>query len=286
MSSFCRFRTGLIAIALLLVPPAIAQIPNSPQGFDQQFQAVFEAYKKGDGDLMKSRLNGFAIPKHWFTDVFDQLRAPAITRRYNEQFADFDSRTVDNLLHFDRANADKLDIVLTPDSRPKPQTKPAPASLVPLPDGKRFLINYRAKHPVITPNGTPDQSVEWMDTFVYVDGQFRYFGGGAYPFWDPARTPRADPCAGPGGQTGGQLVSRIDPIYPDEAGQRHIEGVVKMHVTVSEDGSVKQVVVVEGNPLLVASAKAAVMQWRYLPLMKCGHRVQMRTVEQVTFSAH
>jgi len=281
MSSPNRFQMWMVTIVFLLAHRAMAQIPDSPQGFDQQLQAVFDAYKKADGDLMKSRLKDFAIPKHWFADVFVPHEASGVERRYTAQFAEFESQTVDNLLYFDRHNAERLDVA--PDNRPKPQTKPAPASLRPLPDAKKFTVTYVAKRVALSPGEGPEQSVVWADLFVYIDGQFRFFGRGAYPFWDPARTPRVDPCAGPGEQTGGELVKKIDPLYPARAEAEHVEGVVKMHITVSEAGSVKEVVVVEGNPLLAEAAKAAVLQWRFQPLLKCGNPVQMRTFVQVSF---
>jgi outer membrane biosynthesis protein TonB len=56
-----------------------------------------------------------------------------------------------------------------------------------------------------------------------------------------------------------------------------------MLVTVATDGSVKNIQIASGSPLLVDAAKQAVMQWRYSPFMNCGQPVEMRTVEELTF---
>jgi hypothetical protein len=34
----------------------------------------------------------------------------------------------------------------------------------------------------------------------------------------------------------GQLVNLVDPVYPPDAEQKHIEGTVKLHATIGVDG--------------------------------------------------
>src|SRR5262249_50380370 len=104
-----------------------------------------------------------------------------------------------------------------------------------------------------------------------------------YPFWDPARIRLADPCAKPGEQTGGALIHRVEPVFPEEAKRKGIQEFVRMRVTVAQDGTVKVVEIVSGDPELVDAAKQAVMQWRYTPFMNCGRPVEMRSMEHVKF---
>jgi len=130
---------------------------------------------------------------------------------------------------------------------------------------------------------TPLGSYSWMDSFVYVGGAFRFFGRGMYSLWDPPRVRLADPCAPPGTQTGGRLIHRVEPVYSEEAQRKHVKGFVKVLATVAEDGSVKDVKIITGDKLLVGTAIAAVMQWRYAPFMNCGKPVEMRTMEHLTF---
>ncbi len=48
-----------------------------------------------------------------------------------------------------------------------------------------------------------------------------------------------------------RIKSRVEPTYPAEARTSHIEGTVKLHVVIGTDGSVQQIQVISGNPILV-----------------------------------
>ncbi len=67
-------------------------------------------------------------------------------------------------------------------------------------------------------------------------------------------------------QMGGQvqgigLVKQVDPVYPPLAAQAHIEGTVTLNFLIDQDGTVKNLSVVEGHPLLVQATLDAVKQW-------------------------
>jgi TonB family protein len=62
-----------------------------------------------------------------------------------------------------------------------------------------------------------------------------------------------------------QLVRRVPPVYPAEARLERLEGTVTLSATVMEDGSVEDVQVVDGPPVLALSAVEAVKRWRYKP---------------------
>jgi len=79
-----------------------------------------------------------------------------------------------------------------------------------------------------------------------------------------------------------KLISKVLPAYPPEAKQKHVWGDVVFDVTLKDDGSVEQVEVVDGNPLLAELATAAVKQWRYRPLLVKGNPV-VRFVVVISF---
>jgi len=81
----------------------------------------------------------------------------------------------------------------------------------------------------------------------------------------------------------GQLISRVEPTYPDEAKQKGIEGTVKIHVIVSRDGIVQQLVRVDSPPLLVPVTVKAVQQWRYTQTLLAGQAVETEDDIAVTF---
>jgi len=62
-----------------------------------------------------------------------------------------------------------------------------------------------------------------------------------------------------------KLIEQVQPNYPEEALQNRIAGTVRLHVILEKDGTVKQVELVAGHPLLAQAAIDAVKQWRYQP---------------------
>ena len=82
------------------------------------------------------------------------------------------------------------------------------------------------------------------------------------------------------GVTGGKLIHRVLPRYPQQAMQRRIQGLVVVQAEVGKDGRVKEVKVIDGNSLLTAAAANAVREWRYEPFKLNSEPVEMIT--QVT----
>jgi protein TonB len=62
-----------------------------------------------------------------------------------------------------------------------------------------------------------------------------------------------------------KLIRKIIPQYPPLAKQARISGTVQLTGVIAKDGSIEQLQVVSGNPLLVPAALAAVKQWLYKP---------------------
>jgi protein TonB len=81
-----------------------------------------------------------------------------------------------------------------------------------------------------------------------------------------------------------RLVNKVQPLYPPLARQTRISGTVKLHAIIGKDGSVQQLVMVSGHPLLVQAALDAVRQWRYQPTLLNGEPVEVDTEIDVIFS--
>ena len=79
------------------------------------------------------------------------------------------------------------------------------------------------------------------------------------------------------------LTDRIEPDYPDAARRARIQGTVTLDALIGEDGRVKQVTAISGNPQLADAAIAAVHKWRYKPYTVKGKRTAVRTQVPVTF---
>jgi periplasmic protein TonB len=81
----------------------------------------------------------------------------------------------------------------------------------------------------------------------------------------------------------GRLRKRVDPSYPPEAMQQRIEGTVRLHALIGDDGKVLSLEPVSGPPLLVEAAVIAVRQWRYDPTLFDGHRIQVQDDVRLVF---
>ncbi|MFZ0138963.1 MAG: TonB family protein [Candidatus Sulfotelmatobacter sp.] len=61
------------------------------------------------------------------------------------------------------------------------------------------------------------------------------------------------------------LITRVAPEYPETLRRLNIGGIVRLRVTISAKGSVEDVQLLGGNPILGESAISAVKQWIYAP---------------------
>ena len=81
-----------------------------------------------------------------------------------------------------------------------------------------------------------------------------------------------------------RLIHRVEPQYPAEATARHIQGLVTLEVQIGGDGAVRNITVVEGDPVLAEAALQAVRQWRYRPYSVDGRPVEMQTRITIRFT--
>lgn len=87
-----------------------------------------------------------------------------------------------------------------------------------------------------------------------------------------------------GGVAAGQIVSKVNPVYPPEAKQQGIQGSVVLHAVIGADGTVQQLDVVSGPQELQGSAVEAVKQWVYKPFLLNGEPVAVDTTITVNYS--
>jgi protein TonB len=81
-----------------------------------------------------------------------------------------------------------------------------------------------------------------------------------------------------------KLIWKIIPQYPPLAKQARISGTVQLTGVIAKDGSIEQLQVVSGNPLLAPAALAAVKQWLYRPTFLNGQPVEVIAPIDVIFT--
>jgi protein TonB len=79
------------------------------------------------------------------------------------------------------------------------------------------------------------------------------------------------------------LTYRVQPQYPAAARLMHLQGTVRLRAIIGRDGSVSELEVLSGNPILVQAAVAAVREWRYRPTRLNNETVEVETYITVNF---
>jgi protein TonB len=90
-------------------------------------------------------------------------------------------------------------------------------------------------------------------------------------------------------RVGGQVeaakgIFQPTPEYPPLAKMARIQGMVRLEAIISRDGTIQDLKVLSGHPLLVKSALEAVQRWRYQPTLLNGEPVEVITEIDVNFT--
>jgi protein TonB len=81
----------------------------------------------------------------------------------------------------------------------------------------------------------------------------------------------------------GNLIYRVQPFYPPIARQARVQGAVELRALISKAGTIENLVVVRGHPMLSAAAIEAVKQWRYRPYLLNNEPIEVETEITVNF---
>jgi protein TonB len=80
-----------------------------------------------------------------------------------------------------------------------------------------------------------------------------------------------------------QLLEMIRPEYPKFAKVARVQGAVRLKAIIDKQGRITELKLVDGHPLLVPAALAAVEKWRYRPTLLNGEAVEVATEIIVKF---
>lgn len=86
------------------------------------------------------------------------------------------------------------------------------------------------------------------------------------------------------GVSQGLLIHKVQPQYPPLARQARIQGTVVLQALIGKDGSIQNLHVVSGHPMLTNAALEAVKEWRYKPYYLNGEPVEVETTINVNFT--
>jgi len=88
----------------------------------------------------------------------------------------------------------------------------------------------------------------------------------------------------PGNVMQANLTHEETPGYPPAAKAAHVQGNVIMKAIIGTDGTVKELSLVSGPPLLVQAAMDTVKKWVYKPTLLNGHAVEVITRLELKFA--
>ncbi len=86
------------------------------------------------------------------------------------------------------------------------------------------------------------------------------------------------------GVSTGLLIRKVTPNYPQLAKQARIQGSVVLQAEISKEGTIQNLQLISGHPMLAPAAIEAVKQWRYKPYLLNGEPVAVETQVVVNFS--
>ena len=81
-----------------------------------------------------------------------------------------------------------------------------------------------------------------------------------------------------------QVVTKVPPVYPQEAKAERIQGKVALEAVIGKDGHVEHLKAVSGPKELQQSALDAVRQWKNKPNLVNGNAVDVTTTVNVTYT--
>jgi protein TonB len=87
----------------------------------------------------------------------------------------------------------------------------------------------------------------------------------------------------PSSLVAGLLVSKVLPAYPQIAKAARRQGVIVLQATISRTGTIENLRVISGDPMLQQAALESVSHWRYRPYLLNGQPVEVETTVNVIF---
>jgi len=97
-------------------------------------------------------------------------------------------------------------------------------------------------------------------------------------------TPPSGPIRVSEGVQMAKLINRVMPLYPPLAKSAHISGVVHLVGIIAKDGTIRDLKVISGHPLLTKAALDAVSQWVYKPTLLSNEAVEVIAPIDVNFT--
>jgi protein TonB len=279
-------------MAELLKPlPATAppvSYPEKSGGLDKELHDLMKARKAGDKTTEDAILRSLILPdpEKWFAQTFGTDAGEHMAGQYlpaSHSLVQILKGTLDHLedAKFNDIEVRKFD---------KACDEHADDYVYPL------LVARLEQAPLYEATFRNGNSYHQLNSFVFVDGAFRYIGRVNIPdnlLFDELRHKSAESSAAAkggkpvklgGNLAAGRLLKRVPPVYPEDARRNYLQGTVRLLAVIQEDGSVGELRVAKGVCSLSKAAIDAIKQWRYQPFVVNGQNIRVYTTIDATFT--
>jgi TonB family protein len=246
--------------------------------------AALTAARDGDQSRLKEITHGLMIPNYeaWFRTTFGEEDGAKMAAAYQKSL-DWQENGLPKL--FEGLAKDQgewqVEEVKEPDISPM-----MPCQQALLKAAKNGASFYWVSLQMTASSGT--KAVSSAGYYTLVEGAYRRLDCVGMGLGIPGGVASGRPWAGPirvgGNVQAARIINRVQPEYPERARQNGITGTVRLHVILAKDGTMKQLEVVSGHPLLQQAALDAVRQWRYQPTLLNGSPVEVDTTIDIIFS--
>ena len=154
--------------------------PDSADGLHAQVSDIVLIIScSKDQASIRTALDSLGVPNadQWFSVHFDPRFKLQLLQDYAKALATHQSHVTWVAENFAKFNDFGLEV--QPSETPQPLADVGFESLLPRPVAALKIENYRLSS---TSSDTKHGPPSWVNSFVYVDGRFRFIGG-TYPFW-------------------------------------------------------------------------------------------------------
>jgi protein TonB len=146
------------------------------------------------------------------------------------------------------------------------------------------VIRMGAEEPAAPTTGGPGGGIDGMGLPPGTgDGSITSLLGGIRPVL-PTPPPTIARAIRTSSMLEGNLIRRVEPVYPPLARSARIQGSVVLVALISKAGTIDNLHALSGPPMLVPAAVNAVSQWRYRPYILNSEPIEVETQITVNFT--
>jgi TonB family protein len=269
-TNFCAQQADNTAVA---TSSGAARYPETPDGLKHFVEEGLATDTPSDDYLAR-----LEIPDHasWFAQVFGPAEGARLEAKYQQLLPRMPDELRQNLQFVVRFQ--RIEVETNGSLQFDPLITAALAAM------KEHVKMYGAKVVALQPKdpAAPLRArAQWLTSFVYVNGGYRYLSGGVLAALSTA--PDLQFHAG-GNINSPALLQRVEPVYPLAAKAADVQGTVVLRVIIAKDGAPRSISVVSGDPLLIDAAVDAVWQWRYRQSQLNNIPIEVESIATVKFS--